>query len=150
MVTSLGAIVVFFAVLTFVSDVNSKVGSMTNVLQFKRDVMALEPIESDMVELVQVPARWVPATALRSPRDVVGLVAATGYVSGSVIQKGMLVPRPGIQPGYREVAIVVDAETGVAGKVHPGDLRTPRRGHPAAGLHRELLDQAAAGTARRR
>src|SRR5699024_2096140 len=31
------------------------------------------------------------------------------------------IPRPGIQPGYREVAIVVDAETGVAGKVSPGD-----------------------------
>src|SRR5690625_4096081 len=33
----------------------------------------------------------------------------------------MMFPRPGIQPGFREVAIVVDAETGVAGKVTPGD-----------------------------
>jgi len=120
-VTSIGAIVVFFAVLTFVGDVSSKVGPMTVVLQFTRDVAALEPIESDMITVVEVPERWVPTTALRSEKDVVGLVAATGYTAGSTVQTGMLVPRPGVQPGYREVAIVVDAETGVAGKVAPGN-----------------------------
>lgn len=119
--TSLGAIAVFFAVLAFVADVNSKVGSMTTVLELTRDVTALEPIESDMVKEVEVPERWVARTALRSADQVIGLVAATDYASGSVVQDGMLVPRPGIQPGYREVAIVVDAETGVAGKVRPGD-----------------------------
>lgn len=120
-VTSIGAIVVFFAVLTFVGDVSSKVGPMTGVLQFTRDVAALEPIESDMIEIVEVPERWAPATAMHTENEVVGLVAGAGYVAGSTVQEGMLVPRPGVQPGYREVAIVVDAETGVAGKVAPGN-----------------------------
>lgn len=120
-VTSIGAIVVFFAVLTFVGDVSSKVGPMTGVLQFTRDVAALEPIESDMIEIVEVPERWAPSTAMHTENEVVGLVAGAGYVAGSTVQEGMLVPRPGVQPGYREVAIVVDAETGVAGKVAPGN-----------------------------
>lgn len=38
-----------------------------------------------------------------------------------MLQAGMLVPPPGLEAGYREVAILVDAETGVAGKVRPGD-----------------------------
>ena len=33
----------------------------------------------------------------------------------------MLVDPPGLETGYREVAILVDAETGVAGKVRSGD-----------------------------
>jgi len=120
-VTVLGAIGVFFAVLSFVSDVNSKVGPMTEVQQLSRDVKALEPIESDMLTTVSLPERWVPEGAIRSANDVVGLVAATDYFEGATLQEGMMIPRPGIQPGFREVAIVVDAETGVAGKVTPGD-----------------------------
>lgn len=119
--TILGAIGVFFAVLSFVSDVNSKVGSMTEVQQLARDVRAYEPIEPDMLTTVSLPERWIPEGAVRSPNDVVGLVAATDYFEGATLQEGMAVPRPGIQPGFREVAIVVDAETGVAGKVRPGD-----------------------------
>jgi len=58
---------------------------------------------------------------VRDVSDTSGLVAATALPEGSLVQSGMLVPRPGVQPGFREVAIVVDAETGVAGKVAPGD-----------------------------
>lgn len=119
--TTLGAIGVFFAVLSFVSEVNSKVGKMTEVQQLARDVSAYEPIEPDMLTTVSLPERWIPEGAIRSANDVVGLVAATDYFEGATLQEGMAVPRPGIQPGYREVAIVVDAETGVAGKVQPGD-----------------------------
>ncbi len=119
--TVLGAIGVFFAVLSFVSDVNSKVGPMTEVQQLSRDVKALEPIDSDMLTTVELPERWVPEGAIESATDVVGLVAATDYFEGATLQEGMAIPRPGIQPGFREVAIVVDAETGVAGKVAPGD-----------------------------
>ena len=120
-ITSIGAIVVFFAVLTFIGDVNSKVGPMTKILKFNRDVTALEPIEPDMLEVVEVPKRWMPTTAIQDVAETAGLVVATNYASGAVVQTGMLVARPGVQPGFREVAIVVDAETGVAGKVAPGN-----------------------------
>lgn len=58
---------------------------------------------------------------MRDVEEADGLVAATAYEEGSMLQDGMLIERPGVQPGFREVAILVDAETGVAGKVEPGD-----------------------------
>ncbi|NEC93002.1 Flp pilus assembly protein CpaB, partial [Streptomyces sp. SID12501] len=109
------------AVVVYVGDVSSRVGPMTQAYQLNRAVDAYEPIEPDMLEAVDVPERWVPATAVRDVSETSGLVAATALPEGSLVQTGMLVPRPGVQPGFREVAIVVDAETGVAGKVAPGD-----------------------------
>ena len=120
-VTSVLAVAVFIGVLYYVRTVSTQVGPMTTVLQLNRAVEALEPIEPDMLEEVQVPERWAPATAVRDLTEVNNLVAATDYEAGSVVQSGMLIGRPGVQPGFREVAILVDAETGVAGKVEPGD-----------------------------
>jgi Flp pilus assembly protein CpaB len=120
-ITALGAIAVFLAVVVYVGDVSSRVGPMTQAYQLNRAVDAYEPIEPDMLEAVEVPERWVPTTAVRDVSETSGLVAATALPEGSLVQTGMLVPRPGVQPGFREVAIVVDAETGVAGKVAPGD-----------------------------
>ncbi|PUB30162.1 pilus assembly protein CpaB [Promicromonospora sp. AC04] len=120
-VTSVLAVAVFVGVLYYVRTVSSQVGPMTTVLQLNRSVEALEPIEPAMLEEVEIPERWAPTTAVHSVREVNNLVAATDYEEGSVVQSGMLINRPGVQPGFREVAILVDAETGVAGKVEPGD-----------------------------
>lgn len=119
--TSILAVVVFAGVFSYVRTVSSQVGPMTTVLQLNQSVEALEPIERTMLDEVEVPQRWVSETTLHSPEQAQGLVAATDYEQGTVVQTGMLIPRPGLQPGFREVAIVVDAETGVAGKVRPGD-----------------------------
>jgi len=120
-VTSILAVAVFVGVLSYVRSVSSQVGPMVTVLRLNQSVDALEPVDESMLEQVRVPERWVPETAVRDTEDAAGLVAATGYEEGSLLQSGMLVERPGLQPGFREVAIVVDAETGVAGKVQPGD-----------------------------
>lgn len=119
--TSIGAIAVFLAVVVFVADVNSKVGGLARAYQLTQDVAAYQPIEPDMLEEVELPERWIAATAIRSLDETTGLVAAADMPTGSLLQSGMLIERPGVQPGFREVAIVVDAETGVAGKVAPGD-----------------------------
>lgn len=120
-VTSILAVAVFVGVLYYVRTVSSQVGPLATVLQLNRSVDALEPIDESMLERVEVPERWVPETAVRNAADTDGLVAATAYEKGSMLQGGMLIERPGVQPGFREVAILVDAETGVAGKVEPGD-----------------------------
>ncbi len=119
--TVIGAIAVFFSVLVYVGEVNAQVGNMVPVLRLTEDVNAFEPIDSSVYEVVEVPERWVTPTTLHSEGDVAGLVAAAATPAGSVLQSGMVIERPGVQPGYREIAIVVDAETGVAGKVSPGD-----------------------------
>ena len=120
-VTSILAVAVFAGVLYYVRTVSSQVGPMATVLQLNRSVDALEPIDESMLDRVEVPERWLPGTAVREADEADGLVAATAYEEGSMLQDGMLIERPGVQPGFREVAILVDAETGVAGKVEPGD-----------------------------
>lgn len=120
-VTSVLAVAVFAGVLYYVRTVSTQVGPMTTVLQLNRAVEAQEAIEPAMLEEVEVPERWAPESAVHAKADVEGLVAATGYRRGAMIQTGMLVERPIVEPGFREVAVIVDAETGVAGKVRPGD-----------------------------
>ena len=120
-VAIVGAVAVFFSVLAFVSDVNSKVGGLVSVVALTRDVPAYEAVGADDLELVEVPRRWLPDSAITDARDVVGLVSPTALPKGTYAQQGMFTNRPGVRNGYREVAILVDAETGVAGKVQPGD-----------------------------
>ncbi len=118
---AVGAIAVFVWVAGYVSDVRSQVGPMATVLRLTRDVRATEAFEPDWVEPAHVPERWAPATAITDAAAVAGLVAGTDLRRGSVLQDGMLVTPPRLQPGEREVAILVDAETGVAGKIGPGN-----------------------------
>src|SRR5262245_61906274 len=101
-----------------------------------------------MVREVEMPERWAPPSALRDPGELVGVVAAAKLTKDSLIERDMLVAPPALAPGQRELAILVDAETGVAGKIgpdsivdivatYPGNERRapePRVGLPAARL----------------
>lgn len=121
-VAGLGALAVFVSVIGYVGNVRRQVGALGPVLRLVRDMQPYEPIDSSMVEVVQVPDRWVPETAVRDIRAVEGMVAGTTLARGSYLQSGMLVARPALAQGEREIAILVDAETGVAGKVRPGSV----------------------------
>lgn len=119
--TAVGAVVVFVMVTLFVQDVRSEVGPYEETLQFKVDVDELEQITMEMVETVEVPARWISDVVVVDPEQVLGKVSSGRYSAGATIQEGMIEDPPGLKTGFREVAIIVDAETGVAGKVRPGD-----------------------------
>jgi pilus assembly protein CpaB len=123
--TAIGAIGVFLSVLVFVGDVSSKVGNEVGVLELTKDVGPFKPIDSSAYQVVKVPERWVSDAAIREgsdeQRQLSEMVTASELSKGSVLQTGMVVPQTGGQAGYREIAIVVDAETGVAGRVKPGD-----------------------------
>ena len=118
--TVAGALVTFALVFLYVSSVASQVGPMTTVVTLKRDVTALTALTQEDVVIKEVPERWVPEQALRTFAQTEGLVTAGSYRTGDMIQAGMLESPPGLEPGQREVAIIVDAETGVAGKVSSG------------------------------
>jgi Flp pilus assembly protein CpaB len=120
-VAALGAVVVFIAILSYVGDVQARVGDMRPVLRLTQDVEAYTPVTPEMVRTVRAPDRWTPEAALSDPGQVLGLVASSTLPKGAMLQNGMLVARPGIRQGYREIAILVDARTGVAGKVRSGD-----------------------------
>lgn len=121
LMTVLAAVLTFGGVAAYVSSVASQVGPMIEVLRLTTDVDAMHRIEAADVETVEVPERWAPANAVTSFGQIEGLVSAGAYPDGSVLQSGMLTEAPGLQPGYREVAIMVDAETGVAGRIRAGD-----------------------------
>ena len=119
--TILAAALTFIGVAAYVNSVSSQVGPMTRVVRLTTDVAAMHPIAQSDNEVVEVPVRWTPAGAVTSFGQIEGLVTVGSYQSGEVLQTGMLTEPPGLQAGYREVAIMVDAETGVAGRISTGD-----------------------------
>jgi pilus assembly protein CpaB len=119
---AIGAVFVFISVVSYVSSVRAEVGARTTVLQLKQNVPAYAPVTPDMLQSVQVPQKWTPNTMITNPGELNGQVAAAELAQGSYLQRGMLVPAPQLQPGQREIAILIDAETGVAGKVNEGDV----------------------------
>jgi pilus assembly protein CpaB len=121
-VAFLGLLGVFVLIAQYVASVREQVDPKVELLSLTKPVAANEAVTDDMVRRVEMPRRWAPATALRDPGELVGVVAGTDLRKGSLLQRGMLVPPPDLGPGEREVAILVDAETGVAGKIGPGKL----------------------------
>lgn len=117
---AVGAVTVFVSVLGYVGSVRAEVGEKRQVLRLKVAVPAYGRLAPGMVERVEMPAKWTPDTMLGDPAAVAGKVAPAALVAGSYLQQGMLIDAPALQPGQREIAIMIDAETGVAGKVQPG------------------------------
>jgi pilus assembly protein CpaB len=117
---ALGAVAVFISIIGYVGSVRAEVGVKTDVLQLKRNIPAYSPVTADDLARVRVPKKWSPNTMVTDLSQLEGKVAAADLLAGSFLQTGMIVPGPTLQPGQREIAIMIDAETGVAGKVHDG------------------------------
>ncbi len=119
-VAVVGLIGVFVLIAGYVNDVSKQVGPKVEVLQLTSPVQQYQPLTSNMLGEVSVPAKWAPRNAIRDPAQVAGLVAGTALPSGTVLEQGMVVAPPALQPGEEEMSILVDAETGVAGQVTSG------------------------------
>ena len=104
----------------YAHDVDGRVGNLVPVVRLRHEVAALRPLTASDVEVVRLPRRWAPPRALARPEQAAGLVAATRLGPGTHLTTDLLVPRPELAPGQREVAILIDAATGVAGKVAAG------------------------------
>jgi pilus assembly protein CpaB len=118
----IGALAVFVSVVNYVSDVQSQVGPMVTILQLSADAEPYAEITPDMVVAVDRPERWSPPNALTDAVELAGRVPTVALPAGTELQSGMLVDPPMLQPGEREIAIMVDAETGVAGKIGRGSV----------------------------
>jgi pilus assembly protein CpaB len=135
--SGLGLLAVFVLVATYVADVRTEVDPKITLLSLKKPLKAFESVPDDAVAEVTMPKRWAPKTALRNRAQLVGLVAGSDLPADSLLQKGMLIAPPELSPGQREVAILVDAETGVAGKIGPGsvvDIVGTFQGDPDRGI----------------
>jgi pilus assembly protein CpaB len=135
--SGLGLLAVFVLIATYVADVRTEVDPKITLLSLKKPLKANESVPDDAVDEVTMPKRWAPKTALRSRAQLVGLVAGSDLPADSLLQKGMLIAPPELNPGQREVAILVDAETGVAGKIGPRsvvDIVGTFQGDPDRGI----------------
>jgi pilus assembly protein CpaB len=121
-ISALGLIVVFVLIAGYVADVREEVDPKVRLLELAEPVEAFQAITDDMVREVEMPARWAPPSALRDAGQLVGVVAATRLNKDSLLQEDMLQAPPQLAPGQRELAILVDAETGVAGKIGPDSV----------------------------
>ena len=121
-VAGIGAILVFTLVSGYVSDVRKDVEPKTAVVVLTRAVPELQPIPPDAMALKSVPEKWVGRQALRDPSQVGALVPNTALPAGVELQEGMLVEPPQLEQGQQEISILINADTGVAGKLRPGDM----------------------------
>ncbi|MEU1224994.1 Flp pilus assembly protein CpaB [Streptomyces sp. NPDC005828] len=110
----------FAGVLAVISDVNSKVGPETTAYRLKNDVEPYKPLTAGDFEKISMPKRWLSSTAVTDLRQIEGKTAVNRLKAGSLLQTDMIVERPELQPGQQEIAIMIDAATGVAGKINPG------------------------------
>ncbi|EPJ35216.1 hypothetical protein STAFG_7778 [Streptomyces afghaniensis 772] len=116
-VCALGA---FAGVLSVISDVKSKVGPEVTAYRLKSDVPPYTTLSTGQFEKIEMPERWLSDNAVTDLREIQGKIAVTTLQAGSLLQSDMIVRQPALQPGQQEVAIMIDAATGVAGKITPG------------------------------
>ena len=120
-VAAVGAILVFSAISSYVDDVRKDVEPKTTVLVLTRSVPELQPIPLDAVREKSVPVKWAGRQALRDAAEIGSLVPNTPLEAGVELQQGMLVEPPSLEDGQQEISILINADTGVAGKLQPGD-----------------------------
>jgi pilus assembly protein CpaB len=119
---TLGLLGVFVLVAGYVADVRRQVDPKVQVLVLSKAVRAHQSVDDAAVTTMELPRRWAPRRALTDRGQLVNLVAGTDLPAEAILQEGMLQPPPRLAPGQREIAIMVDAETGVAGKIHPDSV----------------------------
>ncbi|MFD4034130.1 Flp pilus assembly protein CpaB [Streptomyces sp. NPDC058637] len=110
----------FAGVLSVISDVNSKVGPEVTAYQVKTDVAPYTALSGAQFEKVKMPKRWLSSNAVTDVSEVNGKIAVTELRKGSLLQSDMMQKRPALRPGEQEIAIMIDAATGVAGKITSG------------------------------
>lgn len=115
------AIAVFVILTNYVQAVSSQVGPTTTVYRAVGPIDAYVPLDAGNLEPYEVPARWAsPSSQVELP-ELEGRRIGFPLEAGTVVTRDMLVPPSDLSPTEREIAINVDAVTGVAGRVRTGD-----------------------------
>lgn len=119
-VSAVCAVAALAGVVAVVSDARSQVGPKVTAYELSADVPAYEALTASDVHRIELPKRWLPDTAIRDLGQLDGQIAAVPLKKGSLLQSDMVAPKPELKAGQMEIAIMIDAETGVAGKITPG------------------------------
>lgn len=106
--------------LSVINDVKSKVGPEVTAYEVKDDIQPYTRLTAAQFVKTEMPERWLSANAVTDLAALKDKIAVTTLKKGSLLQSDMIVAQPALQPGQQEVAIMIDAATGVAGKITPG------------------------------
>jgi pilus assembly protein CpaB len=117
-----GAMVVFLMVARYVGGVNSQIAPMVTVYQADQNIPAYRELTAENVVAVEVPQRYVPPQALREGTQLAGQRVGFTIAKGTFIGADMLLPPSELNANEREIAIEVDAVTGIAGRIASGDF----------------------------
>lgn len=118
----LAAVVLFFVAVSYVGSVNEQVAPKVTVYRAAADLSAYSVIEEDDLESVEVPKKWVSEQVALNPEEVVGRRIAFNLAQGTYVGEDMILPASSLNENEREIALTVDAKTGVAGRVRAGDF----------------------------
>ncbi|MEV5845180.1 Flp pilus assembly protein CpaB [Streptomyces sp. NPDC048179] len=116
------ALAAFAGVLSVIDNAKSEVGPKVTAYELRSDVTPYTTLSPSQFKRIALPKRWLSANAVTSLSQIQGKIAVTALKKGSLLQTDMIVDQPELKPGEQEVAIMIDAATGVAGKITPGSL----------------------------
>lgn len=122
LLAAVGALAVFLLVARYVGSVNSQVAPLVTVYRADQDIAAYQPLDSSNVEAVQVPQRYVAPRTLREGTQLGDLRVSYNVARGTLLGSDMILPPSELDQDEREIAIQVDAVTGIAGRIASGDL----------------------------
>lgn len=115
-----GAVATFVSVASYVAETRRLVGPDVTIVKLSEPVPAFSPIPEGGYRTETIPEKFLPEGAM-GVEDIGTLVAGTRLEADTVLQEGLLIPPPQLEEGQQEIAVTVDAETGVAGQVQPGN-----------------------------
>ena len=109
-------------------EITKAFGIQTSVVVARTFINEMQTVQENMVELVQIPERFVQPGYARQIEDVVGLVALAPIDEGEqILSNKVIVPGPEtglslqVSPGKRAVTIPIDEQRAVARLLKPGD-----------------------------
>lgn len=115
------AVVVFFVVASYVANVASQVGAVVTVYRAAEAIPAYGTLDEQAIETDEVPARWLSDSARLDLDELVGQKVAVNLEPGTMLTSDLIVPPSDLSPTEREIAVNVDAVTGLAGRIETGD-----------------------------
>ena len=116
------ALALLVTVTQYVSSVNSQVAPTVTVFQAAKDLSAYGTIRADELKAVKVPSRYVSDQTIQDKEQLVGRRIGFNIASGTYFGSDMLLPPSSLNENEREIALTVDAKTGIAGRIKSGDF----------------------------
>lgn len=116
------AVGVFFTVAAYVASVNRQVGVLITVYRAAAPIEPYQPLDERNLQPVKVPLLWTSPTSRLRLEELQGRRVPFRLEKGTTVTSDMLVPPSELSPTERELAVNVNAVTGLAGRVVPGNL----------------------------